>query len=202
MCCKTMELILASKSPRRRQLLEQMGLQFRVLTAEADETMDPAKPVDQEIGRVSRLKAEAVRPQVQAEDVVIAADTLVCVDGKRLGKPGTTQEAEQMLRQLSGRHHTVMTGVSVSRGTRTETFTELTHIHFRALSETEIRAYVATGEPMDKAGAYGIQGLAGLFVSRIDGDYYNVMGLPICRLTQVLRSFGIPVLGQPCTAQD
>lgn len=192
----TMELILASKSPRRRQLLEQMGLQFRVLTAEADETMDPTKPVDQEIGRVSRLKAEAVRSQLQPDALIIAADTLVCIDGKRLGKPHTAQEAAQMLRQLSGRHHTVMTGVSVTCGERTETFTELTHIHFRALSEAEILAYVATGEPMDKAGAYGIQGLAGLFVSRLDGDYYNVMGLPICRLTQVLRTFGVTVLGQ------
>ena len=191
-----MELILASKSPRRRQLLEQMGLQFRVVTAQADETMDPAKPVDQEIGRVSRLKAEAVRSQVQAEDIIIAADTLVCIDGKRQGKPHTEREAAAMLRQLSGRDHTVMTGVSVSRGDRTQTFTEQTRIHFRSLSEAEIQAYVATGEPMDKAGAYGIQGLAGLFVTALDGDYYNVMGLPICRLTQVLRSFGITVLGE------
>lgn len=191
-----MEIILASKSPRRRQLLEQMGLEFRVLTAQADETMDPAKPVDQEIGRVSCLKAEAVRAQVQPEDLIIAADTLVCVDGKRLGKPHSTQEAEDMLRLLSGRAHTVMTGVSVVCGGRTETFTEQTKIRFRDLSEAEIRAYVATGEPMDKAGAYGIQGLAGLFVSGMDGDYYNVMGLPICRLTQVLRSFGIVILGQ------
>ena len=191
-----MELILASKSPRRRQLLEQMGLQFRVVTAQADETMDPAKPVDQEIGRVSRLKAEAVRSQVQAEDIIIAADTLVCIDGKRLGKPHTEREAAAMQRQLSGRDHTVVTGVSVSRGDRTQTFTEQTRIHFRSLSEAEIQAYVATGEPMDKAGAYGIQGLAGLFVTALDGDYYNVMGLPICRLTQVLRSFGITVLGE------
>lgn len=191
-----MEIILASKSPRRRQLLEQMGLEFRVLTAQADEAMDPAKPVDQEIGRVSCLKAEAVRAQVQPEDLIIAADTLVCVDGKRLGKPHSPQEAEDMLRLLSGRAHTVMTGVSVVCGGRTETFTEQTKIRFRDLSEAEIRAYVATGEPMDKAGAYGIQGLAGLFVSGMDGDYYNVMGLPICRLTQVLRSFGIVILGQ------
>lgn len=191
-----MEIILASKSPRRRQLLEQMGLQFRVLTAQADETMDPAKPVDQEIGRVSSLKAEAVRAQVQPEDLIIAADTLVCVDGKRLGKPHSTCEAEEMLRQLSGRDHTVMTGVSVVCGDRRETFTEQTKIRFRDLSDAEIRAYVATGEPMDKAGAYGIQGLAGLFVSGMNGDYYNVMGLPICRLTQVLRTFGIEILGQ------
>lgn len=191
-----MEIILASKSPRRRQLLEQMGLEFRVLTAQADETMDPAKPVDQEIGRVSCLKAEAVRAQVQPEDLIIAADTLVCVDGKRLGKPHSHQEAVNMLRLLSGRAHTVMTGVSVVCGRRTETFTEQTKIRFRDLSEAEIRAYVATNEPMDKAGAYGIQGLAGLFVSGMDGDYYNVMGLPICRLTQVLRSFGVVILGQ------
>ena len=100
-----------------------------------------------------------------------------------------------MLRRLSGRDHTVMTGVSVLCGERVETFTEKTQIHFRPLSASEIRAYVATGEPMDKAGAYGIQGRAALFVSAICGDYYNVMGLPVCRLTQVLRSFGVRVLG-------
>lgn len=197
-----MELILASKSPRRRQLLEQMGLQFRVLTAQTDESMDPAKPVEQEIGRVSRLKAEAVRAQAGADDLIIAADTLVCIDGERLGKPGTEQEACAMLRRLSGRDHLVMTGVSVLCGQRTETFTETTQIHFRDLTDAEIQAYVATGEPMDKAGAYGIQGLAGLFVSAMHGDYYNVMGLPICRLTQVLRSFGIPVLGQGAAETD
>ena len=126
---------------------------------------------------------------------IIAADTLVCIDGQRLGKPRDEAEAEAMLRRLSGRDHTVMTGVSVLRGDRVETFTEKTQIHFRPLSAPEIRAYVATGEPMDKAGAYGIQGGAALFVSAICGDYYNVMGLPVCRLTQVLRSFGVCVLG-------
>lgn len=191
-----MELILASRSPRRQQLLEQMGLHFRVLSADVDETMDLERPVDQEIGRVSRLKAEAVRELVSPEAVIVAADTLVCIDGKRLGKPCDMAQAAAMLRQLSGRAHTVMTGVSVLCGQRVETFTETTHIHFRQLSEAEIQAYVATGEPMDKAGAYGIQGLAALFVCALDGDYYNVMGLPVCRLTQVLRSFGVCILGQ------
>lgn len=190
-----MELILASQSPRRRQLLELMGLQFQVMSAAADEWMDPTKPVEEEIGRVSRLKAEAVLAQAPRGACIIAADTLVCIDGQRLGKPRDEAEAEAMLRRLSGRDHTVMTGVSVLRGDRVETFTEKTQIHFRPLSAPEIRAYVATGEPMDKAGAYGIQGGAALFVSAICGDYYNVMGLPVCRLTQVLRSFGVCVLG-------
>ena len=177
-----MELILASQSPRRRQLLELMGLQFQVMSAAADEWMDPTKPVEEEIGRVSRLKAEAVLAQAPQGACIIAADTLVCIDGQRLGKPRDEAEAEAMLRRLSGRDHTVMTGVSVLRGDRVETFTEKTQIHFRPLS-------------MDQAGAYGIQGGAALFVSAICGDYYNVMGLPVCRLTQVLRSFGVCVLG-------
>lgn len=191
-----MELILASQSPRRRQLLALMGLEFCVLSAEVDETMDPDKPVETEIARVSRRKAEAVVTKVSRDACIVAADTLVCIDGERLGKPHDAAEAAAMLRRLSGREHTVMTGVSVLCGTCTESFTEKTTIHFRALSEAEIQAYIATGEPMDKAGAYGIQGQAALFVDAIVGDYYNVMGLPICRLTQVLRRFGISILGE------
>ena len=155
-----MELILASQSPRRRQLLELMGLQFQVMSAAADEWMDPTKPVEEEIGRVSRLKAEAVLAQAPQGACIIAADTLVCIDGQRLGKPRDEAEAEAMLRRLSGRDHTVMTGVSASCAvTGLRHSREKTQIHFRPLSAPETRAYVATGEPMDKAGAYGIQGL-------------------------------------------
>lgn len=121
-----------------------MGLQFQVMSAAADEWMDPTKPVEEEIGRVSRLKAEAVLAQAPQGACIIAADTLVCIDGQRLGKPRDEAEAEAMLRRLSGRDHTVMTGVSVLRGDRVETFTEKTQIHFRPLSGPEIRAYVAT----------------------------------------------------------
>ena len=179
-----MSLILASASPRRKELLGLFHIPFSIRVADIDETMDPnAAPFD-EVARVSRLKALAV-PR-EENDVVIAADTIVVCGGRVLGKPHSEEEAVSMLRLLSGRDHQVMTGVTVVTGETCETFTEVTDIHFRELSEREIRAYVATGEPMDKAGAYGIQGGAALFCSRMVGDYYNVMGLPVCRLGETL----------------
>ena len=180
-----MQWILASQSPRRRELFGLFHLPFVVRVADIDETMDPKKDPFDEVARVSRLKALVVPREEQ--DVVIAADTIVVCDGKVLGKPKTEAEAEQMLQLLSGRDHEVMTGVTVLRGEEEETFTEVTKLHFRALSLQEIRAYVATGEPMDKAGAYGIQGGAALFCEKMTGDYYNVMGLPVCRLWHCLH---------------
>ena len=180
-----MHLILASQSPRRKELLGLFGLPFVIRVADIDETMDPAKPPFDEVARVSRCKALAV--ERQDTDVVIAADTIVVCQGKVLGKPHTEKEAAQMLQLLSGRDHQVMTGVTVLCGENAQTFTEVTDLHFRELSEKEIERYVASGEPMDKAGAYGIQGGAALFCQRMVGDYYNVMGLPVCRLGQVLR---------------
>ena len=188
-------IILASKSPRRRALMQQIGLQFAVMTEDVDERMDPSVPIEQEIARVSLKKALAVQAGVSPEDIVVAADTMVCVDNRRLGKPADRADAARMLRQLSGRSHTVITGLSVVRGDRRESCTVSTDIHFRPLTEGEIAAYIASGEPMDKAGAYGIQGLAAIFVDRLDGDYYNVMGLPVCTLAQLLRRFGVQVLG-------
>ena len=181
-----MHLILASASPRRRELLSLFGIPFAVRAADIDETMNPALPPEQEVARVSRLKALAV-PR-EKEDVVIAADTIVVCGGKVLGKPHSPEEAAGMLRLLSGRDHQVMTGCTVCAHGGTETFTEITDLHFRQLTDSEIRRYVASGEPMDKAGAYGIQGGAALFCEGIRGDYYNVMGLPVCRLGQVLRT--------------
>ena len=181
-----MQLILASASPRRRELLGLFGLPFVIRAADIDETMNPALPPEKEVARVSRLKALAV-PR-EAEDVVIAADTIVVCGGRVLGKPHSHEEAAQMLRLLSGRDHQVMTGCTVRAPGGTETFTEITDLHFRQLTEAEIARYVASGEPMDKAGAYGIQGGAALFCQGIRGDYYNVMGLPVCRLGQVLRA--------------
>ena len=181
-----MQLILASASPRRRELLGLFGIPFVIRAADIDETMDPALPPEAEVARVSRLKALAV-PR-EAEDVVIAADTIVVCGGRVLGKPHSHEEAAQMLRLLSGRDHQVMTGCTVRAPGGTETFTEITDLHFRQLTEAEIARYVASGEPMDKAGAYGIQGGAALFCQGIRGDYYNVMGLPVCRLGQVLRA--------------
>ena len=183
------QLILASASPRRKELLSLFGVPFVVRAADIDEAMDPKKAPFDEVARVSACKALAVRRG--PEDAVIAADTIVVCGGKVLGKPHSREEAESMLRLLSGRDHQVMTGCTVLYGDCRETFTEVTDLHFRELSEKEIRRYVASGEPMDKAGAYGIQGGAALFCTGIHGDYYNVMGLPVCRLGTVLTRLGI-----------
>ena len=180
-----MSIILASASPRRKELLGLFRVPFEIRIADIDETMDSAKAPFDEVARVSRLKAMAVSRT--EDDTVIAADTIVVCEGRVLGKPKDQQEACEMLRLLSGRDHQVMTGVTVVKGQRAETFTEVTDLHFRPLSKEEIEAYVATGEPMDKAGSYGIQGGAALFCTRMVGDYYNVMGLPVCRLGEVLR---------------
>ena len=187
-----MQLILASGSPRRKELLSLFGVPFIVRAADIDETMDKNKAPFDEVGRVSRLKALAV-PR-EEDDLVIAADTIVVCGGRVLGKPHSREEAIAMLESLSGRDHQVMTGCTVARGERIETFTEVTDLHFRPLSEGEIARYVDSGEPMDKAGAYGIQGGAALFCERIVGDYYNVMGLPLCRLGQVLRKIAPEIM--------
>ena len=180
-----MNLILASASPRRQELLKLFGVPFTVRVADIDETMDPAKAPFEEVARVSRMKAIAI-PR-ETGDVVIAADTIVVCQGHVLGKPHSEEEARDMLRLLSGRDHQVMTGCTILRDELCETFTEVTDLHFRPLREAEIARYVASGEPMDKAGSYGIQGGAALFCERMVGDYYNVMGLPVCRLGEVLR---------------
>ena len=181
-----MQLILASASPRRKELLGLFHIPFTIRVSDIDETMDFTKSAYEEVGRVSALKAQAV-PR-EANDVVIAADTIVVCEGKVLGKPHDEAEAASMLQLLSGRDHQVMTGCTVVRGETSVTFTEVTDLHFRTLSQKEIANYVASGEPMDKAGSYGIQGGAALFCERMVGDYYNVMGLPVCRLGQVLKT--------------
>lgn len=178
------QLILASGSPRRRELLGLFGIPFVVRAADIDETMDPAQSPAHEVAQVSRRKAMAV--ERGPEDVVIAADTIVVCQGKILGKPHSREEAVSMLRLLSGREHQVMTGCTVLWEGGQETFTEVTALTFRPLSDEEIQRYVDSGEPMDKAGAYGIQGGAALFCPGIQGDYYNVMGLPVCHLGTVL----------------
>ena len=180
-----MSIILASQSPRRRELMGLFRVPFVVRVADIDETMDPEQAAYDEVARVSRLKALAV-PR-QPEDVVIAADTIVVCEGRVLGKPRDEEDAVSMLRLLSGRNHQVMTGMTVLRGDRIISHTEVTDLHFRNLSEAEIRGYVATGEPMDKAGSYGIQGGAALFCEKMSGDYYNVVGLPVCRLGIILK---------------
>ena len=181
-----MQLILASASPRRRELLSLFGIPFSVRAADIDETMEKEKPAAREVARVSREKALAV-PREKG-DVVVAADTIVVCDNQILGKPKDPQDAFRMLKMLSGRDHQVMTGCTVLRGETIETFTEITDLHFRNLSDREILKYVESGEPMDKAGAYGIQGGAALFCEKLSGDYYNVVGLPVCRLYKTLKA--------------
>ena len=165
---------------------------FVIRVADIDETMDAAKAPFDEVGRVSRAKAMTV-PRERG-DVVIAADTIVVCEGKVLGKPHDEKEAKAMLGLLSGRDHQVMTGCTVLTDDKCVTFTEVTDLHFRTLTEKEIENYVASGEPMDKAGAYGIQGGAALFCQGMHGDYYNVMGLPVCRLGQVLKRIAPEVM--------
>ena len=189
-----MSIILASQSPRRRELLGLFHVPFEIRIAHIDETMDPEKSPYDEVARVSRMKALAV--ERQEDDTVIAADTIVVCQGKALGKPRSEDEAKQMLRLLSGRDHQVMTGMTVVKGNAIRSVTEVTDIHFRVLSSREIDAYVASGEPMDKAGAYGIQGGAALFAEKMVGDYYNVMGLPVCRLWQLLQELSPELLEQ------
>ena len=190
-----MGLILASASPRRYELLSRMGLEFVVRTAACDETLDPFAAPEEEVARLSLMKACAVLPQCDSDDVIVAADTIVVCDSLMMGKPHSESDAFSMLQRLSGRAHQVMTGLTVMKGNHRETITVTTEVRMRHLSDEEIRAYIATGEPMGKAGAYAVQGLAAMFIMGIDGDYYNVVGLPVCTLTTMLRKCGIKPLG-------
>ena len=190
-----MTVILASQSPRRRQLLEQMGFtEFQIRPAHGEEVAAPGLTPAQLVEALSRLTAEEIAAGADPDALILAADTVVAVDGRVLGKPHSTQQAAQMLADLSGREHTVYTGVTVRRGDQMLTRHEATQVRFRPLTEEEIAAYVATGEPMDKAGAYGIQGRGALLARGIDGDYFNVVGLPVCLLGQMLLRFGVDPL--------
>ena len=189
-----MQLILASQSPRRRELLSLFGVPFDVRVADIDETMDPQLRPAEAVAQISRKKAMAV-PREQ-DDVLIAADTIVVVGDRILGKPHSYEEAVGMLKLLSGRDHQVMTGVTVLCADQERVFTEITDLQFRALTDQEIHRYVQSGEPMDKAGAYGIQGGAALFCEKMTGDYYNVMGLPVCHLGQVLKELAPQIMGE------
>ena len=186
--------ILASQSPRRRELLSMLGLDFQIVTADIDETMNPSLSIEDAVADVCRRKAEAVAVS-HPDKLIVSADTIVVVDEMILGKPHDAEDAKAMLRRLSGRTHTVMTAFCLLQKGVAETHVEKTHVRFKALSEEEISAYVATGAPLDKAGAYGIQGQAALFVEALDGDYFNVVGLPLCALGKALRKAGVEILG-------
>jgi len=190
-----MKIILASQSPRRRALLIQMGLtDFEVIPARGEEQAPPGLTPDRLVERLSRQKAQEVAAGAGPEDLVIAADTVVAVGEQVLGKPRDRDQAVEMLSLLSGREHTVYTGVTVRRGGRVLTQHEATRVRFRPLSQREIEAYAATGEGLDKAGAYGVQGRGCVLVESIWGDYFNVVGLPVCRLYQMLQEFGVDTL--------
>lgn len=180
-------LVLASKSPRRCELLKLIAEDFVIKSSETDETLPEGISPDNAVLYLSRIKAE---PFENGTDTVIGADTVVAVDGKILGKPRDKQEAEAMLKMLSGKIHSVFTGVTVISPTGKNSFFAETKVKFFELSDDEINAYVNTGECMDKAGAYGIQGKGSLLVEKIDGDYFNVVGLPVSLLYRVLKTQG------------
>lgn len=189
-----MKIVLASQSPRRQDLLGQMGLEFTTRSPQIDEDAFQGRDARDLVQTLSREKAQWVAAQLPGDPIVIGADTVVVRDGTILGKPKDPAEARAMLASLSGRTHQVYTGVTVCQGDKVVTQAEETQVTFRPLTQQEIACYVATGEPMDKAGAYGIQGLGGLLVAGIQGDYHNVVGLPVCRLGQILRDFGVDCL--------
>ena len=186
-----MKLILASKSPRRRQILGEMGYTFEVLVAECDEsyahTLSPREGVELLAQRKGAAVADAYGLTQDVNSVILSSDTLVDLDGVALGKPVDEEEAYRMLRSLSGRVHYVHTGVAVRRGERVVSGVASTAVYFRELSEEQIMTYVRSGEPMDKAGAYGIQGAAGAFVSHIDGDFDTVVGLSAALVRELME---------------
>ena len=190
-------IILASASPRRKELLEKIGLKFEVDASNCAEEVDPALEPDELTRRISLTKAKSVAPRYK-DALIIAADTIGVIGKKLLGKPHTAGEARKMLAQISGKSHEVITGFTVldTATNKIISGTVYTKVYIKKLTTQEIDAYVQTGEPMDKAGAYGIQGLGAVIVEKIEGDYYNVVGLPLSALAEVLEEFGISVLGR------
>lgn len=188
-----MQIILASASPRRQELLRQLGLAFEVVPSQYDEQQHPPLPPEKLVEHLAFSKASEVAARYP-DALVIGADTVVVLEGAVLGKPRDEEEAVAMLKRLSGREHHVMTGVAVVAGGRSLVAHEVTAVRFLPLDEGQIRRYVATGEPMDKAGAYAIQGRAAAMIGSISGDYFNVVGLPLSRTVQMLSQFGVEVL--------
>ncbi len=183
-------LILASKSPRRKELLSIITTDFEIIPAVKDENADPALPPKEFVRALAISKAEEVAEN-HPNDCVIGSDTVVAINGEILGKPKDKADAFRMLSLLSGTNHSVFTGVAVIKDGKVHSFTEETKVKFFSLSAEEIESYIATGEPFDKAGAYGIQDLGALLVEGIDGDYYNVMGLPTGRLYRLLKELSV-----------
>ena len=197
------KLILASASPRRAEILRMLGVDFEICPANVDEALPAGISPEAAVETLARRKGEAAAKKIADPDpVILAADTLVWLDAPNgaapviLGKPTDRADALRMLSMLSGREHRVSSGIALIRGDRAASATFTTTVRFRTLDSAEIERYVATGEPLDKAGGYGIQGSAALFVSGIEGDYYNVVGLPVCGLEELSRDFlGCPLSG-------
>lgn len=183
-------IVLASQSPRRRDLLSLIGLPHTVRPADIDESVLPGERPVRCVERLARAKADRI-VSLEPQALVIAADTIVVIDDRILNKPTDRSDARQMLRTLQGRTHQVYTAVCVAWGPRTAAAIEPVAVRFRSLSDVEIEAYIATGEPMDKAGAYGIQGYGATIVDRVEGDFFAVMGLPLVRLVALLREVGL-----------
>jgi len=189
-----MSIVLASGSPRRLELLRMIGIKdFRVIPDTSDEKMLPGLSPEQMVCSIALQKAGNVSLLCGDDDIIIAADTLVYLDGHPLGKPVSPEDAAAMLSALQGRRHTVYTGLAILKGRKSVTASEKTDVYFREMSDSEIHAYVESGEPMDKAGAYAAQGRGAVFVERVEGEFFNVIGLPICRLGKILREFGVVI---------
>jgi septum formation protein len=191
-----LKLILASASPRRAEILRNAGIRFEIWSTDVDESRLDNESPGEYVRRLALAKARAAadrNPSLAADDLIIGADTVVVVDSVILGKPASSVDAKRMLRSIGGRVHEVHTGLALLQisGTQQRVVEEITRVHFMHLNDQEIEDYIATGEPFDKAGAYAIQGIGGRYVTRIEGCYFNVMGLPLTRLWTLLREFGL-----------
>lgn len=184
-----LNVILASASPRRKELIKLIFEDFTVLPAECDETLPQGMKAQEAVEYLSKIKNDATKSIADEESLIVSADTVVAVDDEILGKPVDKEDARRMISLLSGRVHQVYTGVTISKGCEFVTFSEKTDVEFLPLSEQEIEDYISTFEPYDKAGAYGIQGKASLLIKGINGDYFNVVGLPVARLNRELVTF-------------
>ncbi len=191
------KIVLASGSPRRKELLKMININFEVIPDDSPEVINDETLPEKIVGILAYNKCKNVSENLKSDAIVIAADTIVVVDRKVLGKPENEEHAFEMLSSLSGRTHEVYTGVSIidTENGKNKTFFEKTEVTFKTLKKSDIDAYIKTTEPMDKAGAYGIQGLGSLFVTKINGDYFNVVGLPVSRVGKVLEDeFGLKIL--------
>lgn len=185
-----MRIILASGSPRRKELLSTLIKDFEIIVSDFEETIDSNKPLEEEIKRLAYGKAKSVFTNNQ-DALVIGSDTIVTIDNKVLGKPKTFEHAIEMLKELSGKKHKVITGVCIYTKDKVDTFAVVSDVYFDELTDKEIEDYVLTKEPLDKAGAYAIQGLGSKFINRIDGDYYAIMGLPVNELYKHLKQYNL-----------